>query len=320
MTKIAALLAAAALSFGAFAADAQILRSEVVVEGDRILLGDVFDGIADNAGVAVAQSPAPGRRVVLEADFLARIAQTHRVNWRPQSRLDRVTVSRAGIEVANDAVRAALAAAIQDTAAGRARGRIEVDLDLRAVDLTVTSAAAATVGVESLSVDPGTGRFTATVVAPAKGPVQARQQVAGRAITLIDLPVPTRRVTPGEVISIRDIDWIQVRDERNLGDVLTDAEALIGQTPRRTLAAGQPVRSRDVAAPITVGKNSSVSMIFETQNMTLIARGRALQDGAIGDTIRVVNPQSNRTVDAVVAAPGLVRIVRAGSPTLARSN
>jgi flagella basal body P-ring formation protein FlgA len=320
MTKIAALLAAAALSFGAFAADAQILRSEVVVEGDRILLGDVFDGIADNAGVAVAQSPAPGRRVVLEADFLARIAQTHRVNWRPQSRLDRVTVSRAGIEVANDAVRAALAAAIQDTAAGRARGRIEVDLDLRAVDLTVTSAAAATVGVESLSVDPGTGRFTATVVAPAKGPVQARQQVAGRAIALLDLPVPTRRVTPGEVISIRDIDWIQVRDERNLGDVLTDAEALIGQTPRRTLAAGQPVRSRDVAAPITVGKNSSVSMIFETQNMTLIARGRALQDGAIGDTIRVVNPQSNRTVDAVVAAPGLVRIVRAGSPTLARSN
>jgi flagella basal body P-ring formation protein FlgA len=222
--------------------------------------------------------------------------------------------------VGTDAVRAAVAVAIQDSAAGRTRGRIEVDLDLRTVDLTVTSTAAATVGVESLSIDPGTGRFTATVVAPARGPVQARQQVAGRAITLIDLPVPTRRVTPGEVISIRDIDWIQVRDERNLGDVLTDAEALIGQTPRRTLAAGQPVRSRDVAAPITVGKNSSVSMVFETQTMTLIARGRALQDGAVGDTIRVLNTQSNRTIDAVVAAPGLVRIVRAGSPTLARSN
>jgi len=320
MTKIAALLAAAALSFGALTADAQILRSEVVVEGDRILLGDVFDGIADGAGVAVAQSPAPGKRIVLEADFLARIAQTHRINWRPQSRLDRVMVSRAGTEIGMEAVRTAVAAAIHDSAAGRARGRIEVDLDLRAVDLTVASASAATVGVESLSVDPGTGRFTATVVAPARGPVQARQQVAGRAITLIDLPVPTRRVTPGEVISIRDIDWIQVRDERNLGDVLTDAEALIGQTPRRTLAAGQPVRSRDVAAPITVGKNSSVSMVFETQNMTLIARGRALQDGAVGDTIRVLNTQSNRTIDAVVAAPGLVRIVRAGSPTLARSN
>jgi flagella basal body P-ring formation protein FlgA len=75
-----------------------------------------------------------------------------------------------------------------------------------------------------------------------------------------------------------------------------------------------------VAEPITVGKNSSVSMVFETQNMTLIARGRALQDGAVGDTIRVLNTQSNRTIDAVVAAPGLVRIVRAGSPTLARSN
>lgn len=320
MTKIAAIIAAAALSFGALAAEAQILRSEAVVESDRVLLGDLFDGIAENAGVPVAQAPAPGKKIVLEADFLSRIAQTHRLNWRPQSRLDRVTVVRAGIEVGTEAVRAALASAIQDSAAGRARGRIEVDLDMRTVDLTVTNPAAASVGVEALSVDPGTGRFTATVVAPARGPVQARQQVAGRAVSMLDLPVPTRRVMPGEVISIRDIDWIQVRDERNLGDVLTDAEALIGQTPRRTLAAGQPVRSRDVAAPITVGKNSSVSMVFETANMTLVARGRALQDGAVGDTIRVVNTQSNRTVDAVVAAPGLVRIVRAGGPTLARSN
>jgi flagella basal body P-ring formation protein FlgA len=139
-------------------------------------------------------------------------------------------------------------------------------------------------------------------------------------VTLLDLPVPARRIMPGEVISIRDVDWIQVRDERGLGDVLTEAESLIGQTPRRTLPAGQPVRVRDVAAPITVGKNSSVSMIFETANMTLLARGRALQDGAVGDTIRVINTQSNRTIDAVVAAPGLVRIVRAGGPTLARSN
>jgi flagella basal body P-ring formation protein FlgA len=320
MSKIAAVLAAAALSLGAIAAQAQILRSEAVVDGDRVLLGDVFDGIAENAGIAVAQAPAPGKRIVLEADFLSRIAQTHRVNWRPQSRLDRITVTRAGTDVGVDAVRAALSAAIHDSATGRTRGRIEVDLDLRTVDLTVASATAATVGVESLAVDPGTGRFTATVVAPARGPVQARQQVAGRAVSLLDLPVPTRRIMPGEVISIRDIDWIQIRDERSLGEVLTDVEALIGQTPRRTLSAGQPVRSRDVAAPITVGKNSSVSMVFETPNMTLVARGRALQDGAVGDTIRVVNTQSNRTVDAVVAAQGLVRIVRAGGPAIARSN
>jgi flagellar basal body P-ring formation protein FlgA len=320
MTKIAAIIAAAALSLSAVAAQAQILRSEVVVEGDRILLGDIFDQLTDGAGVSIAQAPGPGKKIVIEADFLARIAQANRLNWRPQSRLDRVVVSRTGFEVGTDAIRAALAGAIQDSASGRMRGRIEVDLDMRGIDMTVGSQAATSVAVESLSVDPNSGRFTAMMIAPARGPVQARQQVAGRAVTLLDLPVPARRIMPGEVISIRDVDWIQVRDERGLGDVLTEAESLIGQTPRRTLPAGQPVRVRDVAAPITVGKNSSVSMIFETANMTLLARGRALQDGAVGDTIRVINTQSNRTIDAVVAAPGLVRIVRAGGPTLARSN
>jgi len=320
MTKIAAIIAAAALSLSAVAAQAQILRSEVVVEGDRILLGDIFDQLTEGAGVSIAQAPGPGKKVVIEADFLARIAQANRLNWRPQSRLDRVIVSRTGVEVGTDAIRAALAGAIQDSASGRMRGRIEVDLDMRGIDMTVGSQAAASVAVESLSVDPNSGRFTAMMIAPARGPVQARQQVAGRAVTLLDLPVPARRIMPGEVISIRDVDWIQVRDERGLGDVLTEAESLIGQTPRRTLPAGQPVRVRDVAAPITVGKNSSVSMIFETANMTLLARGRALQDGAVGDTIRVINTQSNRTIDAVVAAPGVVRIVRAGGPTLARSN
>jgi flagella basal body P-ring formation protein FlgA len=38
--------------------------------------------------------------------------------------------------------------------------------------------------------------------------------------------------------------------------------------------------------------------------MSLNVRVRALEDGAIGQSVRFLNPTSNRTIDAVVTGPG----------------
>jgi flagella basal body P-ring formation protein FlgA len=36
-------------------------------------------------------------------------------------------------------------------------------------------------------------------------------------------------------------------------------------------------------------------------------RARALEDGAVGDSVRFINTASNRTIDAVVTGPGEAR-------------
>jgi flagellar basal body P-ring formation protein FlgA len=41
--------------------------------------------------------------------------------------------------------------------------------------------------------------------------------------------------------------------------------------------------------------------------MSLNMRARALEDGAIGQPIRLQNTSSNRTIDAVVTGPGAAR-------------
>jgi flagella basal body P-ring formation protein FlgA len=46
----------------------------------------------------------------------------------------------------------------------------------------------------------------------------------------------------------------------------------------------------------------------------LTAAGKALDDGGRGELIRVVNIQSNRTIDATVAAPGQVELALPGAP------
>jgi flagellar basal body P-ring formation protein FlgA len=49
--------------------------------------------------------------------------------------------------------------------------------------------------------------------------------------------------------------------------------------------------------------------------MRLTARGRALDEGAVGDTIRVANAQSRTVVAGVVLANGQVAVDEASVPT-----
>ena len=55
MKQIFAMLFAVAVFIAAVAAEAATLRSEAVIRGDRVLLGDLFDGLSpDLAGTAIA--------------------------------------------------------------------------------------------------------------------------------------------------------------------------------------------------------------------------------------------------------------------------
>ena len=57
-----------------------------------------------------------------------------------------------------------------------------------------------------------------------------------------------------------------------------------------------------------VGRGDSVDILYASEALTIVARGRALDSGAPGDVVRVLNVDSNRTIEGVVDSPGLVRI------------
>jgi len=95
----------------------------------------------------------------------------------------------------------------------------------------------------------------------------------------------------------------------------------MGLQARRVLAAGQPFRSDDVRRPIVVTKGQTVTMQFAVPGVELMAMGRAMSEGGVGDTVTVQNPVSYRMISAIVIAPGTVRATGAMSSsvnTLAR--
>lgn len=60
-------------------------------------------------------------------------------------------------------------------------------------------------------------------------------------------------------------------------------------------------------ADAAVRRGDFVNLVYEAPGMSLNMRARALEDGAIGQGIRLINTASNRTIDAVVTGPGAAR-------------
>ena len=127
------------------------------------------------------------------------------------------------------------------------------------------------------------------------------------------MPVLNRRVNAGEIISRADIGWIEVNANQISGNLAASEADLINRTPRRSLAINTPVYLYEVQQPRLVTRGQLVTMVLRTRNMTLTTQGKATQDGAAGEVIRVVNTQSNRTVDATVLSANEVTVFVPGA-------
>jgi flagella basal body P-ring formation protein FlgA len=301
---ILALAIATASIVAPVAAEAATLRAVATVDDGLVRLSDLFDDLGTGGDIAVAYAPAPGRRLTFDAAALMEIARTYRISWRPQSRFDRVIVERAGRVIQKSEIAARLAEALK---AEGVRRDVEVELFGRNAELAVPHDAPAALEVLGLSFDRQNGRFTATVAAGGDN-AAFRLAVSGRVHQTSPVPVLRRAMGPGDVIRKDDVEIIRLREDRIGRDVVTDAVKLVGMTPRQRLRAGDPVRENDTRPPVLVTRNSTVTIVLQTGYLTLTAQGRAVEDGAKGDTIRVTNLQSKKTIEATVAGPDFVTV------------
>lgn len=313
MKQIFAMLFAVAVFIAAVAAEAAMLRPEAVIESGRVTLGDLFDELPpDLAATAIARAPALGQSVTLDARWLARLARAHGFAWDPTVPPSRIVVSRPSHRLD----RAAITAAVRDSLAGQMAGdRFQLTFDNRALEAHLPIDAAPTIAIDDLTFDPRSGRFAGTLVAPADRAPLVRMAVAGRATRILRVPVLRNRLRAGAVISDTDIGFIDMAADRVAADAALDAIDLVGLSPRRSLAANAPVRLTDLREPIVVHRGEAVTMLLRSGALTISARGKALEDGARNALVRVVNTDSNRTIEAEIVGPGTVMV--RGFPALA---
>jgi flagella basal body P-ring formation protein FlgA len=281
-----------------------MLQPSVTVTDSIIRLGDLFADAGANAEDPVAPAPALGSRITFSAAWLGAIAREHHLDWAPASDFAQSTVERASRAIGADIVAQHLLDAMATTVVN---GEAEIHLDNSTSRLIVPAGASDDMSVDSLNLDEHSGRFSAYVVAPPGAADAQRLRVTGRLVIEVEIAVPNRTIAINEIISTSDVEKIKLPHERVATDALTDPSQLIGKSARHLLRADQPLRAGDVQDPLVVHKGDLVTIELLTPAMQLSTQGKALEDGAINTTVRVTNTQSNRTIDAIVTGPNLVR-------------
>jgi flagella basal body P-ring formation protein FlgA len=300
---------------GHAAAPAQ-LKLQVQLDAGVIKVSDLWGNAGAKAETVIGMAPPPGRSIAIEAAQLTYIAHLYDVNWRPISGVERAVVERAGRPLTRDEVAEPIKRNLVESGAAPT---VTVDLANFAPILVPPSSFPILV-VEAMAYDPGADRFSADLVASTDGMQAQRMRVTGRVMDMVRAIVAVRRLEPGDVITPDDVRPMQIAERRLLGPAVSDVSQVVGQTPKRTIVAGQPLAMADVGAPVMVPKGATVVIVLETPNMSLAAQGLALSSGGRDDLIQVMNPLSRAVVAARVTGPGRAVILPGTSPLVAPSH
>ena len=306
-----AILAATILLLAApLDAHAATLRPMTTLHAAIVRLSDLFDDAGPRAAQALGPGPAPGGRIVVEAPQLAAIARQFGVDWQPASTGDRAVLDRPGRPLDRDAVLAALRPALTDAGAGP-----DCAIDIAGFNPPLVPVEARVApAVSQLDYDAGSGRFSAllSLTAPAMEPLDLR--IAGRAEPTVEVAVTAVRLPAGSVLRPGDVRLARVHAALVRGDVATTLDQAMGLELRHPLMPGQPLPLADLQPPTMVSRGATVLMQLDSPGIALTAQGVALEAGALGARIRVLNPASRATVQADVTGPARVRVAAGSVP------
>lgn len=291
------LLSMGFMLMNAKAALAADLKDISVVHDSTLKLGDLFDGLSQNQEYVLGAAPQPGKDMVLNAKTLYRIAVAMDLPWRPDNNSQQIVVRRAATVVPLADVENALSDAIIEEGVD---SNFNLSLYSSLSDIVLPHDQPATVGLQSFSFKPQDDTFEAVIVAPSvENPVQ-RIPVSGKIERLVQIPVMRQALRNGDIIGNTDIDWIEIPERKIQHDLVMSADDLVGMTPRRTLMADEPILDGALQSPQIISRGEIITILYKDGPMALSVKGKALQNGAKGDIIRISNVNSNKHIQGIV--------------------
>jgi flagella basal body P-ring formation protein FlgA len=328
MFRFATLCAVMALALPALpakaqtpAADAQArptLKASAMVVSDIVRIGDLVDNAGAVADVAIFRAPDLGETGAVPVSRVLDVLRSRNLVGVDTLGLTDINVTHAARMITRQQIEARIVGELAGHhGLGEAKNLSAIlDRDPRAIYVEPSNTH--DLQISRLSYDPRTGRFDVILDVP--GSAMLRRDAlhfTGAIAETVEVPVMARQVGRSEVMKVADIVMERRPKSELTGDVIADAEQLIGFAARRPLRPGQLLRTADVMRPEVVQRNDTVTLFYEVPGIRLTMRAKALEAGAEGDIINVLNLQSKRTLQATVRGPGRVSITPSLPPAAA---
>jgi flagella basal body P-ring formation protein FlgA len=120
--------------------------------------------------------------------------------------------------------------------------------------------------------------------------------------------VPRRLIQRGTIIESEMLEEVSQSGGNVDNSMLQSVKDALTAEAVRDLAAGQPLRSSDIRRAILVRQGQLVTMnVGEKSGFLITVRVEALQDGRMGEQVKLKNTESGRQVSGVVVGPNLVK-------------
>ena len=139
----------------------------------------------------------------------------------------------------------------------------------------------------------------------------ARTLVAGYRVTVfVTATVAAHDLTPGTVLAAGDLTTQRVPSYGRAG---TDPVMLVGRQLHTTVMRGGVVYLEQTGLPILVRAGQPAVLIVHDGPVALSADVVARTGGALGESVSVWDPQTQRALSGIVTGPNVVELVLPGS-------
>jgi flagella basal body P-ring formation protein FlgA len=289
------------------------LKNNIIVSSDVVTLGDLFENAGAAAGIAVFRAPDLGMSGTIQASRVEEATYRHNLEWYAGSFASEINVTRAARSISREQVSEVLASYLAEKENAHS---FEVILPASFDGFVVEDTATAPLQVVSAEMLYG-NRVRATLAVPGSQVASNGLSLDAVAYEMAEIIISQTSIPRGQIISANDVQVSIMRKDRAGFDPATSPSAVIGKAARKSLVAGRTIRYTDLAEPVLVERGKRILIVFVRPGITLSVTGEAMMDGAEGDVVKVMNPQSKRMLEGVVSRDG--RVVINSQITLAQA-
>jgi flagella basal body P-ring formation protein FlgA len=102
-------------------------------------------------------------------------------------------------------------------------------------------------------------------------------------------------IPKGKILTTEDLKTAEIEFKRRSG-YITEIENVVGKVAKRDIKKGTVIRNSLLKPNYKVRKRKKVKIVYRNRNINIELMGLALEDGAVGDIIKVKNISSGKVI------------------------